>query len=155
MNQLQSQRIRIRNLPLNLVVSKKVHVKPVGMLWVFIILGILVVFMRPYLMAYGMILITLPLFALIVLPDRKLCDFTSKYLILYNQRNKQDCMIIYWDEIVSWTYERHPANDLLMISLADGSTEVQELYSRFTIARPMKQYAPGKEMKTRKKRNVV
>ncbi len=155
MNHLQSQKIRIRNLPLNLVVTKKIHVKPVGMLWLFIVLGVLVVFMRPYLMVYGLILITLPLFGLIVLPDRKLCDFTPKYLILYNQRNRQECMLIYWDEIVSWAYERHPANDLLVVSLTDESTEVQELYSRSSIRRAMEQYVPHKEVKTRKKRNGV
>lgn len=155
MDQLQSQKIRVRNLPLNLVITKKVRVKPTGMLWILIVLGILMVFTRPYLMAYGLILITLPLFGLIVLPDRKLCDFTPKYLILYNQRNRQDCMLVYWNEIVSWAYERHTANDLLVLSLTDGSTEVQELYSRRSIKRPMEQYAPDKEVKNRKKRNGI
>ena len=155
MSQLQSQKIRIRNLPLNLAVTKKVHVKPVAELWLLIILGILVVFMRPYIMAFGMILITLPLFGLLVLPDRKLCDFTPKYLILYNQRNRQDCMLVYWDEIVSWTYERHSLNDLLVILLKDGRTETQEVFSRFYIKRAMEQYAPHKEVKARKKRNSV
>ena len=55
--------------------------------------------------------------------------------------------MIYWEDVVSWRYEWHAAYDQLVIGLTDGSSEVQEMYSRLSIQYYMDRYAKGKEVK--------
>ena len=55
--------------------------------------------------------------------------------------------MIYWDEIVNWQYEWHPANDNLTITMVDGSMQIIELYSKRRVAKYLNMYAPNKEIK--------
>lgn len=104
-------------------------------------------FMKPYLLMAAMTMILLALFSLFIMPDRKLCDFTDDYLVLYNQSDRSRCYMVFWDDIVSWHYEWHASYDQLVIMLSDGSTQMQEMYSRLSIQYHMNQYAKGKEVK--------
>lgn len=131
-----------------------VHVKPTFALSFFVLLGIAMMIMKPYMMLPGLTLIILSLFALAVMPDRLLCTFTPEYLVLYNCKDRAECNIIYWDEIVSWTYEWHPNYDQLVINLTDGRTELQDMYSPRTIRRQMRLYAKDKEKKARSRRKA-
>ena len=104
-------------------------------------------FMKPYLLMAAMTMILLALFSLFIMPDRKLCDFTDDYLVLYNQPDRSRCYMVCWEDIVSWRYEWHASYDQLVILLSDGSTQMQEMYSRLSIQYYMNQYAKGKEVK--------
>ena len=144
---MKSQVLRIRNLPSDRIVVHRVHVKPVILMVLFLLGGIVMLFMKPYLLVAALTMILLALFSLFIMPDRVLCEFTEQDLVLYNQTDKTRCFIIYWDEVVSWHYERHPAYDLLVVSLIDGSTQTQEMYSKMSVNSYMNQYAAGKEKK--------
>ena len=144
---MRSQVIRIRNLPADVTVRHSVHVKPTILMVVFLLVGVMILFMKPYLLMAAMTMILLALFSLFIMPDRKLCDFTDDYLVLYNQSDRSRCYMVFWDDIVSWHYEWHASYDQLVIMLSDGSTQMQEMYSRLSIQYHMNQYAKGKEVK--------
>ena len=125
--------------------------KPVLILWIMLFTGGLIIVMKPYLLPAGMTVMLLALFAILVMPDRDLCEFTPQYIVLFNQRDRDDCMIIYWDDIVSWRYEKKTGVDHLVFTLTDGSTEIQEMFSKRAIRKSFEQYIPGKEIKGRQK----
>jgi hypothetical protein len=115
-----------------------------------LMLGMVFVAAKPYLFLSGIMMSMLGLFCLFVMPDGVLCEFTREYLILYNRRHS-DCMLVYWEDIVSWYYEKHHSSDLLIITLVDGSTEIQEVYSK-RIQKYMRNYVPDKEDRSRTRR---
>ena len=71
------------------------------------------------------------------------------YLVMYNRKSKDECTLVYWDEVVSWVYEYHNAVDILKLELTDGSIESVEMYSRRSIRKMMNLYAKDKEKKRR------
>ncbi len=150
---MKSQAIKVRNLPQDpQQYYKSVRVKPILLLVLLLGLGVIFVCMKSYLLPVGSAMIVLALFALTMMPDRTLCQFTKEYLILYNLTDRSMCTIISWDEIVSWRYEYHGAADLLVVTLIDGTTEVQEMYSKLAVRSMMKMFAPGKEEKKTRSR---
>lgn len=148
---MKSQVIRIKNIPDYISVRQRVQLKPTLTLVLMIMAGMLFVAAKPYLVLGGIMMTMLGAFCLFVMPDGVLCEFTKEYLILYNRRHRSDCMLVYWDEIVTWQYEKHASSDDLLIMLVDGSTEKLETYSR-GICRYMRMYAPDKEVRVRTKR---
>lgn len=149
---MRSQVIRTRNISER---SKDydyiVHVKPLLLLFIMLFAGLLITFLKPYLAIIGISLIILSLFCLIVMPDKDLCKFTKEYMVLFNRRHKDECTLVYYDEIVSWHYEWYKNYDQLVIELVDGSTEIQEMYSYLSIRKTMEIYAPGKMKKTNRR----
>ncbi len=144
---MKSQVIRKRNLPEDRSVSYRVQLKPTVTLVIMIMMGMIFIVAKPYLFLSGIMMGMLGVFCLFVMPDGVLCEFTGDYLILYN-RKSPDCMLVYWDDIVSWQYEKHASTDSLIIIMVDGSTETLECYSG-KIRRYMKAYVPDKEVRTR------
>lgn len=146
---MKSQMVRTRSLPGDAsFYEKTVHVKPTGALVCLLVIGFVVIFLKPYLLITGISMLLLAIFCLAVMPDRKLCSFTKDYLILYNCHDRNECMLVYWNEIVNWHYEWHKNWDRLVINLEDGSTETQDMYSLHSIQRQMEIHAPGKMKKS-------
>ena len=150
---MKSQAIRKRNLPSDVVVDHRIQLKPTVPLVLMAMAGMIFVVAKPYLVLIGLVMCMLAVFCLFVMPEGILCEFTSRYLILYNRKDRSDCMLVYWEDIVSWQYEWHTYADLLVIMLVDGSTEIQEVYSS-RVRRYMKKYAPNKEVRSRTRRLV-
>ncbi len=95
----------------------------------------------------GICLMTLAVFAMWLLPDHMLLQCTPQYLILYNARERTDCALIYWEDIVQWQYEWHASADILAVKLVDGSCQTIEVYSKRSVARYLNEFAPGKEVR--------
>lgn len=146
---MKSQRILIRNLPDAVLAPRKViSVKPIAALYGMLGLGFVFLFInRPFALA-AITMILVSTFSLIVLPDRILCEFSNTWMALYNQHNKQECMMVYYEDIVSWQYEWHSTVDSLVICLIDGSTESLDVYSKKRLAKLMNEHVPGKEIKS-------
>lgn len=150
---MKSQVIRCRNLPKDPKVYEKiVNVKPIGLLLVTLFSGAIITLLKPYLAVMGISMIVLSLFCLIVMPDKELCRFTKEYLVLYNRHNKEECTLVYWDEIAAWHYEWYKTYDQVVLDLIDGSTEVQEMYSIYAIKKNMDMHIPGKNKKNYRSR---
>lgn len=150
---MRSQKIKIRNVETDKSkLVRTLRVKPTLLLFFILLCGTGIIFLVPYLIILGIGLVMTAGFALIVLPDRILCEFTKDYLILYNHPSRDDCTLVYWEDIVSWQYEYHGACDQLVLILVDGSTERQDVYSKRVLKKYLDMYAPGKEIKTTRMR---
>lgn len=145
---MKSQYIKIRNVPEEIRnKSVAIHVKPWVLLDLCLAVSIALLIIRSYMAGVVLPIIILTVFALVVMPDRILVQFTPEYLIMYNKEDRTECTLIYWDEIVSWKYEYHTSVDLLKVTTVDDNTESVEMYSKWGVRKFMNLYAPGKEVK--------
>lgn len=144
---MRSQVIKIKNIPQQEPPVHYIRVKPVTALSVMLGIGAGLLFTGTVWQVIGMSMIMFALFCLLLLPDRVLVVFNPKFMILNNCIDRSECMMIYWDEIVNWQYEWHPANDNLTITMVDGSMQIIELYSKRRVAKYLNMYAPNKEIK--------
>jgi len=144
---MKTQKIKVKNIPTDTMISRTVRVKPVAAIWFFIIFGTALIVFRPILLVSGIMVVVASLFALLFMPDRCLCAFTPDYMILYDEEERDACYLVYWQEILNWRYIRKSGTDRLEIILEDGTCLSQDMYSRYSIARFMDTYAPGKEVR--------
>ena len=151
---MKSQEIKIRNLPVSEIKPKSVRVKPVEILLALVALGVYFIFQRNLLTSTGMVLVLLGISCIILMPDRTLAQFLPDYMIMYNSRDREICQMVYWDEVVSWQYEWHAMSDLLVVTLLDGSTQSVDMYSKRSVAKYMRQFAPNKEKKSSRNKEV-
>ena len=140
---MKSKDIKTCNLP-NEDPAYKLEVKPVPLLVVIIVVGIILLGKYP---SYGLLLVSLGVFALICLPSITLLEFMHDYLILYNKAAKTDCVMLFYDEILSWRYIKGKASDFLVIELVDGRKESIECFNYMYIAKYLNFYAAGKQVK--------
>ena len=140
--------IRMRNIPVP-GERRTVHirVKPTEKLIIGLLIGIALLFGPRRFSTVGMLLCSVCLFSFF-LPDHVLVSFTPEFLILYNQKERDNVFICYWDEIVQWQYEYHRANDRLVVTLVDGSSQSIEMYARYPLVWYMHRFAPNKEIRS-------
>lgn len=132
-----------------------VTVKPTGYLALMLLAGFGFLFAgTSALSVLGMLMLVTSIYSICMLPDRLLMQFTPAYAVLYNQRDRNSCSIVYWNEITNWQYEYHRANDRLVFYLVDGSKQEVDIYSKRLVTRMMKTYAPNKEIKNARIREV-
>lgn len=147
---VKSQVIKTRNLPEDLSrTAYEVHVKPWWFLIIVLVADVFIMILKPYMISLFIPLVILTLFAIFGMPDKVLVQFTPDYLVMYNRKSKDECTLVYWDEVVSWVYEYHNAADVLKLELIDGSIESVEMYSKRSVRKKMNLYAKDKEKKRR------
>lgn len=113
-----------------------------------VLVGFIFLFINRPFELIAIIMILVGVFSLIVLPDRVLCEFSDSWMVLYNQHNRAECVMIYYDDIVSWQYEWHSSVDSLVICLLDGTTESLDVFSKYRLEKLMNEHVPGKEIKS-------
>ena len=145
---MKSQMIKTRNLPDWTHQPHMIHVKPVAFLTLVGLAGIALFVSGTVWVGVGLILSITSVFALLMMPDRILIQFTPDYMILYNHRERETCTVIYWEDLVNWQYEFHRNYDTLSCFLTDGSVQRIDLYAKHPAANYLNQYAPGKEIKS-------
>ncbi len=57
-------------------------------------------------------------------------EFYKDYFIMYNRADRNTCMMIYYDDVVSWHYAWSAKKDTLIVELTDGSVEKIEAFSK-------------------------
>lgn len=140
---MKSKEIMVHNLPYNRAIIADVDAKPFPLLFSSMLLGGFLIALS--LTAYGIALIALSVMTLAFLPNVVLIEFSEDYLVIYNKVDKRNCTMVYYDEIVFWTYNRGIREDELSIELSDGSVEKINCFSKKKISRIMEIQAPGKE----------
>ena len=148
---MRSQAIKVKNLPEWKSAPRSIHLKPVFLLSACAAGGI-VLLANGVLRGLALILIIIPVFAILMMPDRILMQFSPEYAVLYNYRAALMCTILYWEDLVEWQYEYHNAADIVSFSLVDGSVQQIEMFSRRPVARCMEQFAPGKEIRSSRRK---
>ena len=98
---------------------------------------------------YGVAILILALSFLMFLPRLIMVEFYKNYLILHNKADKTDCVLIYYEDIVTWYYQRGNKKDYLYIELIDGTSEKIEAFSKTEFELGMNYF-----LKDKKKKNV-
>ncbi len=152
---MKSQYIKIRNIPEEERKSATtIRVKPWYLLFVLLFLAFFSMLMKAYLLVLGAATFILTLFALLVMPDRILIQFMKDYMVLYNRADRDECTMIYYDEIVSWYYEYHRNSDLVVIEVLNFETQSVDMFSKRILRRYMRRYVPEKEKKSNRRRLI-
>ena len=146
---MRSKELKSYNLDSGKTVIRELSTKPYVGLVTVVIVGIIISFTKLPIV-YGATLIVVGLMVLFIFPNRVLVEFFDDFMVLYNRAEKNDCMIIYYDEIVSWWYVRGISLDELCIELEDGTIEKVNAYSKISFERYMNEFVKDKHRKTSK-----
>ena len=144
---MKSKELKTYNLPQDQEIIHQLEVKPYAFLVTVLVLGIAYIF---YNGSIALVLMSLSLYALFFLPDRKLLIYTEEYMVMQNKAAKDDCIMIYYDEIVSWQYLRSSKVDTLVVELEDGTLEKIDCFSKRRVTKYMEEFAPHKQIKTKR-----
>ena len=97
---------------------------------------------------YGFILIGFSICALIYMPRVLLMEFYNEYLVVYNKADKNNCVLIYYEDITSWYYSRGASHDYLYIELSDGRLEKIDAFSKSIFESNMNRFLKDKRRKS-------
>lgn len=140
---MRSKELKVYNLPTDKQALAIIDAKPYGLLMAVLVLGVCLILFRISTM-YGIATIVVGSCAIMFLPKTILVEFYDDHLVLHNKASKDDCVIIYYEDVTSFIYVRGSLKDYLEIALEDGSIEKVEAYSRIVFEAYMNHYCPGK-----------
>ena len=143
---MKSKELKTYNLPMDNTLIAQIDAKPTFLFVILICLGILSLTfkMDPI---YGAIMISFSLIALIYLHKVVLLEFYTDYLVMYNKADKDNCVVVYYDEIASWHYAWGANRDYLCIELSDGNEEIIEAFSKSLFEGNMNRFLKDKHKK--------
>lgn len=148
---MKSKILRTANLA-NERICGELRTRPTGFFATLFLIGIsFLLFDRVY-QAIGMLMVAFSCFSLFIAQDKVLIQFSEEYLVLHNTMDDEECKLIYWDEIVNWSYLKRTKYDYLVVELIDGTTEKMECFNRIKVENYMKVYAGDKQKKSMKGR---
>ncbi len=126
---MKSKELKTYNLPKEDVLISEIDAKPQALFLFLILIGVLsLLFRAPT--AYGVTTILFSLVAMAYMPKVEIIGFYQDYLILYNRADRNNCFLVYYDEVSSWYYSWSASRDYLYIEMEDGTTEKIEAFSK-------------------------
>ena len=141
---MKSKELKTYNLPSDDILISSIDAKPYFLFVILIILGI-ISYLFSISLFYGTILIIMSIMVLLFTPKVTLMEFFQNYLIMFNKADKNSCILIYYDEVVSWYYTKSANHDYLYIELQDGSTERIETFSKTLFESNMNRFLKDKK----------
>lgn len=147
---MKSKELKSYNLPDNRLYNSSIEAKPVVALSILMIIGFTIMFFGFYI--YGIGIFILASFSLLFLPNHKIIEFYDEYMIIYNKARRDECNIVYYDDITSWEYATFMYKDELIISLKDGTLQKVNAFSKKLFEKELNKYKPKKKDKTTKKK---
>ena len=145
---MKSKELKAYNLPSDDVLINQIDAKPRYLFVILFLLGILS-FGLKFPPIYGVMSITLAIILLLYTPKVTLMEFYNDYLVIYNKADKNNCVLIYYDEVSSWYYAWGGRKDYLYIELEDGSTEKIEAFSKTIFESNMNRHLRDKRKKSK------
>lgn len=147
---MNSKELKRYNLPEDRFLLAVIDAKPSFILFLIFIIGLVLVVARQY--SVGIVVTLLAAISYITLPSRVLIEFYQNYLVLYNHANKNDCEMIYYDEVVKWRYVYGINYDYVELILVDDSTHTIDAFSRALFEGLLNKYLKDKKDKTKRKK---
>lgn len=141
---MKSSLIKIENVDHSVPVSYTIRLKPLAILIVGFILGIICFFIGSPFSELGLFLAVLCVFFFVVLPDRVLLQFTDKSVRLYSKDTPGEVRLLYYDEIVTYTYQFSRKEDVLLFRMVDGSGYQIEVFGRRKLMKILEEKLPYK-----------
>ena len=147
---MNSKELKRYNLPEDRYLLAVVDAKPSFILFLIFIIGLVLMVIRQY--SVGIVVTLLATISYVALPSRVLMEFYQNYLVLYNHANKNDCEMIYYDEVVKWRYVYGINYDYVELILVDDSTHAIDAFSRSLFEGYLNKYLKDKKDKTKRKK---
>ncbi|MBR4470445.1 MAG: hypothetical protein IKS54_03940 [Erysipelotrichaceae bacterium] len=144
---MKSKELKTYNLPVDNPVIAQIDAKPNFLFVIMIMIGMFS-FIASFPKIYGVILIGFSICALIYMPRVLLMEFYNEYLVVYNKADKNNCVLIYYEDITSWYYSRGASHDYLYIELSDGRQEKIDAFSKSIFESNMNRFLKDKRRKS-------
>ena len=141
---MKSKELKNYNLPDNRTYNEVLDAKPVKLLLLIITIGFILLLNKAYI--FGCALFFLGAACLMFLPSRKLIEFYDDCMIIYNKARKDECNIIYYDDVKSWEYKVTVSDDELIFILVDGSVQKVDGYSKIKFEKQLEKYMKDKKV---------
>ena len=145
---MKSKELKKYNLPEDRILLGLIDAKPNTFLFLIFLIGLALVATAHY--TVGAFITGVSAMAFMVLPRRILVEFYENYLVLYNHAGKNDCEMIYYEDVVKWRYNYGISYDELQIILTDNSTHTIDAYSKVEYEALMNRFLKDKKDKTKR-----
>lgn len=140
MVRMQSNRLKCRNLPDDYLPIDQMTNKPTEILVISAISG-LVLLMDEDLLFMGSIVLFMSIYSLIFSRSVILIEFCKDFVIFYLDEKREECYVIYWNEIIHYEYKsNHFNSDVIKIVLLDGTKLEFKCLSRRQVLKYFKNY---------------
>ena len=146
---MKSKQLKSYNIPTGDAFIDSIDAKPNGLLVAMMISGFAMIIFK-WSNIFGLMTILFSLSLLLFLPGDVLIYFFKDYLIMYNRADRNQCVLVYYDEVASWRYSWSPSSDYLYIELIDGNEERIEAFSKSLFEYKMRIFLKDKQKKVLK-----
>lgn len=141
---MKSKILKIRNLPTDGKLLDRVTSKPYLFIVFFIVVGVIFLFTPFYLL--GIVLCILFLYNLLFVKNITLIEFYDAYVFFYLNNGKDECFVLFWEDILKWNYTQHRNRlDLLQIHLKNNESITMKCLSRKKILKYFHKYGDLKD----------
>ena len=145
---MKSKELKTYNLPKDDLLISSIDAKPGFVFLLMTILGIFLLFFENF-RFYGISILFIALLTHLYFPKVTLMEFYQDYLVLYNRADNNTCVLVYYDEVISWTYNWSANRDYLNIELIDGQNERIEAFSKTIFESNMNRFLKEKKKKNK------
>ena len=147
---MESKELKRYNLPEDRQLLGVIDAKPSLILFIIFLVGLFLLVIRQYVL--GTIVIAVATLSFVLLPSRVLIEFYYDYLVFYTHPDKNDCEMIFYDEVVKWRYIFGMTYDYVELILVDDSTHVVDAYSRTEFESYLNHFMKDKKDKSKRKK---
>lgn len=147
---MKSKALKSYHLPTERDVLYSFDAKPYSLLLIAAVVSLFFAIEGSYFLL-GVICLFSCIFALVILPNRLLLEFSEHYVVVYHRINKNDCMLVYYEDILEYSLEKNKREDTLSFLLKDGEEISLSIYERVKVEKVLKHFMDGKK----KKRNHI
>lgn len=140
---VKSKTLKIRNLPQNEKRLASINSKPYLFIVVFLGVGFYALWKDYYIV--GAIVVAIFLFNLFCIPNKVVTEFYEEYAVYYYEQEKDECFILFWEDIACWTYHSKMNDlDMIEIELVNGASICFKCLSKPKTLQYFQKYAAGK-----------
>lgn len=118
--------------------SKKIDAKPWFLLSFCLIVSFLLLLNKQFIYLAVMLVIS-SLYCIVAIPSKVILEFGDEFLLIYDQLDKRDCSIIYYDEIENYRWISRKKTDQLVIILHDGTEKITDCIQKQKVLALLKQ----------------
>lgn len=145
---MKSKELKTHNLPKDDLLISSIDAKPNYLFVIMFLLAILLLFYENY-RVYGLVTLFIAIASYLYFPKVVLMEFYQDYLVLYNRADNNTCVLIYYDEVISWNYNWSANRDYLNIELQNGENERIEAFSKTIFETSMNRFLKEKKKKNK------
>lgn len=141
---MKSKELKNYNLPENRTYNEAIEAKPMALLLIIMAIGFGLMLIKQYIVGISLFLFGAA--CLIFLPNRRIIEFYDDYMILYNKARKDECNVVYYDDVKSWEYKTRVSMDELVITLNDDTIQKVDAFSKIEFESDLNKYLKDKKV---------